>query len=227
MKNTITLLLASVMLSGCSFMYSRGSAPYVPPSIASFKDPEFTGRAFKHLAVLADTGDLGWRHNLEGAMVRALRSRDLDAVESHTVIPPTRSWTEAQQRQALAGKGVDAYLRLVVDTLWIETREVPVTTSTTTTRELTRKPPMTGYDSAQYEVANEVVTTKSEGGYTVQTVRMRYRIQLVDVASGRNAWMALDRLDGDPSSRVAGFCEEIAAQLVRDAMVVRLVTATG
>jgi hypothetical protein len=224
--STVLLLAATALLAGCG-MYSGGSIIYQPSAITSFKDPEFTGRTFRHLAVLADTNDLGWRHALEAAMVRSLRSRSLSAVESHTVIPPTRSWTEGQQREALAGKGVDAYLRLVVDTISVVETEVPLTTSTTTSRELKRKPPMTGYDSAQYEVENETVTTKSEGGYTVRTVTMRYRIALVDVVSGRTAWMALDRIDGDAQRRLGSFCEEIAAQLVRDAMVTRLEATTG
>src|ERR1051325_6729324 len=109
------LLITSLMLAGCG-MYSGGSFLYQPRAITSFTDPEFSGRPFKRLAVLADTSDLGWRHDLEDALVRSLRSRDLGAVESHTVIPPTRGWTEAQRREALAGKGLDAYLRLVVDT---------------------------------------------------------------------------------------------------------------
>jgi hypothetical protein len=225
MKIVATLLLL-IPLAGCG-LYSGGSYLYQPTSITSFKDPEFTGRTFRHLAVLADTSDLRWRHDLEAQMARSLRSRSLDAVESNIVIPPTRTWTEAQQRQALAGKGVDAYLRLVVDTVSIEENLVPVTTSTTTTRELKKKPPMTGYDSAQYEVVNETVTTKSDGGYTVRKVTVSYRIALVDVASGHTAWMALNGIAGDPAGRLTEFCEEIAAQLVRDAMVARLEATTG
>jgi hypothetical protein len=223
---TIATLLLLLPLAGCA-MYSGGTFRYQPTSITSFRDPEFSGRAFGSLAVLADTADLTWRHNLEQSLVRSLHSRNLNAVESYTVIPPTRSWSPAQQQQALAGKGVDAYLRLVVDTVSVEEKLVPVTTSTTTTRELKKKPPLTGYDSVQYDVQNETVTTTSEGGYTVRTVRMRYRILLVDVATGHTAWIGLNGIDGDANARLASFCEEIAAQLVRDSIVAPSATTTG
>lgn len=223
---TLLLALAPIMLGGCAFL-KMPVGSYEPAKITSFKDPDFSSASFRRIAVIVDTTELAWRRDLEDAMSRSLRSRHVDGIASYIVIPPTRHWDETQQRQALAGKGLDAYLRLIVDSVTVEEKVVPLTTSTTTTRERKKKPPLTGYDSSDYEVVSETVTTKSEGGETLRTVRMRYRAVLVEVASGRTAWIGLNGMSGDARARIGSFCDEIAAQLVRDSIVWRSVPTSG
>ncbi|MBS1910769.1 MAG: hypothetical protein JST22_02165 [Bacteroidetes bacterium] len=212
----LALLFAPIMI-GCGYTQDvvRPPAP-----ITSFKDPDFAGTAFRQVAVFVDTADLEWRHTLESQMVVAMRNRGMNAIESFRITPPTRSWTEADVRAALARNGVDAYLRFTVASLTVNQKVTPVTSTTTVTHEKKERADRKDVkDSVQQETT--MTTMRQAGGDTVTTYHMGYRVTLVETAGSRVAWLATNSIDCDPADRVGSFCDEIAWQMSRDSLLVR------
>jgi hypothetical protein len=199
----VTALLLCFAAAGCAYRQFDGI-----PAITSFKDPAYAGAEFKRIAIIADLSDLEWRKRLESRMTESFKEWGIMAVESNMLIPPTRQWSPEERLNVLAKNGVDGYLSVTVDTTDVTETYIPATYTTTTTRE---KP-----DKGKSE---ETAVTKQQGGYTVTKASTRYRLTLVDRATGRTAWIALNDLGSSPSSRLRPFCEEIAAQLERDGLV--------
>lgn len=220
------IILQAILAAGCFTGY------YVPlpkpPAITAFKDPAFATVTYARLAVIVDTSDLVWRRDLELKLAESLRREGFQSVEGFKVLAPTRTWSESEKVEALALNGVDGYLRLIVGEAVVEETQVPLTTKTTTTRETTVKRKNGGEsDSTKREVESESVTTETSGGYTVKKTRAEYRISLVDVRSGRVAWIGLNSIEGDPDDRIVSFSREIVGQLERDSLLRRVVVSTG
>jgi hypothetical protein len=210
MMNTrsATLLLLSLILAGCSYRdYGR------VPVITSFKDPAYAKATFKRIAIVADVRDLEWRRRLESQMVTTFGDWGISAVESYTIIPPTRVWSTQERGQAFASNGVDGYLSLGLDTTDMPERVVPLRSTTTTTRV---KPP---HEKGAGERETERSVTELRGGYSVRETTTRYMISLNDRRQGATAWIALNDMGGDRLARLVPFCEEVAVQLTRDGLV--------
>ena len=113
----------------------------------------------------------------------------------------------------MASNGVDGYLVVALDTSDMPETFVPVSATTTTTRV---KPP-----SARGEARRETETsvTREHGGYTMRRSTTRYRMTLNDGRSDATAWIALDDMGSEVSTRLEPFCEEVAVQLTRDGLV--------
>jgi hypothetical protein len=216
----VTLLTSviAVAFTGC-ITWPTGS-PYVPATITSFVDPAFRGHIFRRIAVIADTSDLEWRLKLEKQLAGANREKGVNGIEGATIISPTRQWSDAARHDALVANGIDAYLALEIVESGEWTKYIPATTATTVSRERKAKEKQTGKDTVDYEEVSVTTTTKQEGGYTERTPWTRYRIRLIDVATGQVAWMAMNAINGNPTDRLWSFCQEVAAQLQRDGLVV-------
>lgn len=205
--------LSLILIAGCAMTRPAGK-------LTAFKDPAYTSTSYRRILVHVDTVSLQWRHDLETQIVKELRQRDVDAVESYKIEPPTRQWPEDTRAARLAENGFDAYLRLAVDAVEVQERVVPVTTTRTVEREKTekKKPATDTSASSERETKQEVVTTKTEGGHIERRSRVRYSIKLIDVRSGATAWIALNDINGDPAARMKSFSAEIADQLLHDSV---------
>ncbi len=213
------ILLLAVVLAGCGIGTGVVREEKLPEPITAFKDPDFATVRFRRVAVLVDTADLQWRATLERAIVAETRGRRMDAIPSTGVLFPTRVLTEAERRDVLAKSGVDAYLRLTVENVVVNERQVPLTSTTTTKRE--RNPANGAPDSTGKSAETETVTQTTQGGYTEKTVIVRYGVSLIDVASGRTTWMAVHTLADFTESGAARFGSQLSGQFVRDSVLVR------
>jgi hypothetical protein len=220
----VTLLtsIIAVTFTGCfSWSTGGGGGPYVPATITSFVDPAYRGHIFHRIAVIADTSDLEWRLKLEKQLAGAYREKGVNGIEGATIISPTRQWNDAARHDALLASGVDGYLDVEIIESGEWTKYIPATTATTVSRERKAKEKQTGKDkdTVEYEEVSVTTTTKQDGGYTERTPWTRYRIRLIDVATGDVAWMAMNAINGNPGDRLWAFCQEVAAQLQRDGLV--------
>ena len=125
---TAILSFFPLILAGCSYRdYDR------VPVLTSFKDPAYARTTFRRIAIVADVRDLELRHRFESAMAATFGRWGIAAVESYRIIPPTRSWSPQERRQAMASNGVDGYLVVALDTSDMPETFVPVSATTTTT----------------------------------------------------------------------------------------------
>lgn len=207
------LALSLILITGCAM--TRPAGP-----LTAFKDPAYTSASYRRIVVHVDTTNLQWRYDLETQIVKELRQREVDAVESYKIEPPTRQWPENTRIARLAENGFDGYLRLVVDAVEVQEHVVPITTTTTVEREKQekKKPATDTSASSERQRYEEVVTTKTQGGQMERRARVRFNIKLLDIGSGATAWIALNDIDGDPSARMKSFSAEIADQLLHDSL---------
>jgi hypothetical protein len=215
--STFPTLIAALLFAGCAAYQSR--SPYYAAPLTSFTDPAFKATVFRRIAVTADTSSLEWRLNLETRLAETLIEFGTRSVRGSTLFPPTRQWSDGARRAVLLADSVDAYLTLAITESGAQTKYIPAVTSTTVTQERKAKGKTSGSDTSNYEELNVTTTTKQDGGYTESTPLTRYTIKLIDVATGQIAWLATNRIDGDPDSRLWSFCQEIVAQLQRDRLV--------
>jgi hypothetical protein len=213
LRTTLLLLLglaAGALLPGCH-----------PPAtgVTAFTDPEFSGHHFKRILVLADTTDLQRRAAIEQAMIRELRGRAAWAVESFSYFPPTRSFQMSALLDTMRLYNIDGYLVIGPEGTGVYVEHVPQTTTTTVKKEGEEKEVQHGEETKKVWVpTEEKVTTTVEGGYTSATNWTRYRASLVDLASGKTAWVGVGVLYGDGASGAGSFGERLARQLVRDGL---------
>ncbi len=221
---TLLLILSSCLsvgIVGCSVFGS--SSNYM----TSFPDPAFVGKRFTFLAVHYDSPNLSYRKAVESELVEELRERKVSAVESSTIIPPTRTWDSAGIRNALLAKGIDGYIRIVEVESWVEHRYIPEKQTTQVKREAeAKKVPDTKRkygeskrDSVTRVTETETTTTTTSGGYTQEITWWRFNVELVDLASGNIAWLGSKNICGSVSYEAEDFSEKIAAQLREDGMV--------
>jgi hypothetical protein len=212
-----TLIVLAVLLAGCAAY--KSAPPYNAEPLTAFTDPAFKWTVFRRIAVVADTSNLEWRLKLESRLAETLTEYGTRSVRGSTLFPPTRQWSDAARRAALLADSVDGFLTLTITESSARTKYIPAVTSTTVTQERKAKEKTNGRDTSNYEEVNVITTTRQDGGYTENTPLTRYTIKLIDVATGQTAWMATNRIDGDPDDRLWSFCQEIVAQLQRDGLV--------
>lgn len=208
------------LITGCGIMGS--STNYM----ASFPDPAFIGIRYTSVAVHFDNPNLFYRKAVESKLVEELRERKNSAVESSMIIPPTRSWDSASIYGALAAAGIEGYIRIVETDSWIVHTYVPEKQETKVKREGTeKKVPQKKrrgeekQDSVIRTVETETVTTTTTGGYTRETTWHAFRIELVDVATGKIAWLGTKNIEGSVSYKAQDFGEKIAGQLHVDGLM--------
>lgn len=218
------LLLCSCLtvgVIGCSTFGSSGNY------MTSFPDPAFVGKRFTFIAVHYDSPNLSYRKAVESELVDELRERKVSAVESSTIIPPTRTWDSSGIRNALLAKGIDGYIRIVEVERWTEHRYIPEKQTTQVKREAeAKKVPDTKRkygeskrDSVTRVTETETTTTTTSGGYTQEITWWRFNVELVDLASGKVAWLGSKSICGSVSYEAENFSEKVAEQLREDGMV--------
>lgn len=186
--------------------------------LTSFRDPAYRDSIYRRVAVFAEEKDLQWRYDLESQLAEALRGRKVDARASHAILIPTRTWNDSDRTVILAGNGFDAYLHLAVNTVDTWESTIPGYSSTEVEKKTTNEG-KGAQDEKTTSVYTETVKTEVKDSYTVKNTRLRYVIRLVDMAGGETAWMGLHSISEESRYELPRFCEEIAAQLLRDTML--------
>lgn len=167
--------LATLAIVGAS-LWALGGCTYT--QLQGYQDPAFADHTFHKIAVWFPTQDLGERQSVEDAVAQSLTKQGVDAVPSEMVIPPTRTYTDAQVLATLEQNGYDGVIRLDLSKVDYETDYVPSTSTTTADVH------------HQGDDTTVTKTTTQDGGYTESSVSdLKFTVRLEDVASGKTAWL--------------------------------------
>ena len=166
-----SILLSVILFHACAL-----------PKPVSFSDPDFIGRKYYKICVLADIGDIMERTAMEDDICRSIRfcSR-CEVVQCYKVMPPTREWNDSVFDAQLANYKFDAVLKLSVTDRGVDEVQVPAsskTSTTETTKEVKGK-----------EVVKVSTDTEHTDGYTKNIAWTKYILELYDVKTDRKVWM--------------------------------------
>ena len=198
--------------------------------MTSFPDPDFLESDYDTLVIHFDSPSLYERKHVESFLVNRLRRKKGKAIvayESSSLIPPTRTWDSASSYSTFLKAGIDGYIHIVeverkIDSTWVPIKEV---TKTTREEEQQRQ---THEDQRQEEVKRdtllttvevETTTRSTHGGYWEESIRRDFRVQLIDIPSGRIAWLGVSWFSGEIDDGGELLSKRISAQLERDGFV--------
>jgi hypothetical protein len=214
MRQRIIPFLACILLASCS-----------PPSqyLPSYVDPDFATVSFRTIAALSDTLDLEWRKAFERTMREEMTDVGAVCHEASAFLPPTRSYTEEQIRDALRGRGIDAWLTINTAKMEITEQIVPEERRTVKEKEpiverVRYKDRGRWMEKDSVTGQREVITTKTEPAHTVRRIRTQFHVALLDVISGRVAWIG-DYWAETDRGYMSSMCGAIAGQLLKDGIV--------
>lgn len=183
----------------------------------AFKDPAFSGRSFSNPAVYANTADLQWRHDLEKTLVAEMDKHGIPAKATFELIPPTRSLSPEERMQVLLEHGIDALVVIEFGESGVEHEYMPLTGTTTETSGTVSTYGNTGtYQGTSY--------TTVHGGYDISKPWAKMSTHVLDVASGRKAWVASSYTGGNAFASFEdirnSYCKKILEQMLVDRVVV-------
>jgi hypothetical protein len=172
--------------------------------VTSFKDQERSaGKTYTMIAVLAPISDLKTRPAIEKAFVFRLNQKGVSATSSIAIIPPTRSPSKEEIEAKLSEGGYDALLFV---RLTESSREYISTPGSATT--------LWGKSGA--------VTTYS-GSNMISKPRVKFNIQLLDVASHQNVWISSTFTTGNvwagPETLTQSLAEKTVKTLAADGSI--------
>lgn len=191
--------------------------------LPSYTDPDFVNVSFRSVAALADTNDFSWRQAFERGVVEELQDQDAVCYEGSALLPPTRTWDGERIREVLSGRGIDAWL--TVCTVQTQSHEEIIPEQRVTNKE--KKPVV---ERVRYREngrwvekdsvtgMREEITTRTDPAHAVQRVRKLFHITLIDVITGRTAWVG-DYWTAIEAGYLPAMCKSIARQLVLDGIV--------
>jgi hypothetical protein len=211
---TLCLAIAATLLLGAC------ASTRTTPVITAFTDPDFTGHRYRRLVVAADVSDLAGRSSIETALVEELLEHGIAAERSLAIFPPTRQWSEQQRVEELQRRGIDGLLKVTLVKTWTTQDHIPQTSTTKVTRETKEKEkPRTGEEGKETKgTEEETITTTTQGGYDVTYDWSRHQAELIDIASGRVAWVGVGEAESGHYN-VSRFRDNIVEQLVFDKLL--------
>ena len=214
MKRLYVPLAMSLLLFSCSSNRQW---------LSSYLDPDFVNVAFRSVAVRADTSDLAWRQGFERSVIDVLKDEGAVGYEWSALFPPTRNWSDEQVHANLQQRNIDAYLTVcAVNTVIVEeviperrvtTREEKPIVERVRYREngkWVEKDSVTGY--------RELITTTTDPSRVVVHVRKQFHLALIDVLSGKTAWIG-DYWADIGTQFLRAMCAGIAKQMMQDGIV--------
>jgi hypothetical protein len=174
--------------------------------LTSFKDPDYGQKEFKRILVIAATGDLEKKFNLETSMVEALTSAGIYAVEGHKLFPPTRDFTDEEKTDINLKNNIDAHLVINVKGLGDKEEYVPIWGANTVTDGATSQ-------------------TNYHGGYNTEKPWGEFETVLYDAANGKKAWIATSLTEGkeldNQSTVISSFCGKVVDKLFKDKLITK------
>src|ERR1039458_2193259 len=119
-----TLWRGAGMLKFCSVLIvavGLGLSGCVKTSMQGYADRDLPSRTIQHLAVyVAAPGPLA--SSMQSSVAEEARKRGVMAEDALTILPPTRTYTDAEIRKALAERGVDGVLLITVADSGVQTQ---------------------------------------------------------------------------------------------------------
>jgi hypothetical protein len=202
-------IVAALLVTSCASTHST-----------SFQDPDFRGKPFRRLVVLSGPAPLTQRASIETRMVYVLRKYEIYAVGGLQVFPPTRTLSPEEMARTLQEGGFDGVLIVSETNSGVQQTYVPPSgpSTSTTTGTITSN----GYGAASY---SGTTTTYTPQGHTVNRPWADFDARLVDVASGKTAWIANSRTGGNGYATfetvLGSYCESTADDLVSQGVVAK------
>ena len=137
--------------------------------VVSFTDPDAGGKLYNRIAVVANVEDLSDRLAIETKMVKTLLDKDVNAVSSLSLHPPTREFTIEQENEVFKNNKVEALAVIqIADAGFLVTSE-----------------PM----SVHTETNEDGTGTTVSGGGTKHKAFGQLRISLIDIESDKIMWI--------------------------------------
>ena len=137
--------------------------------VVSFSDPDAVNKLYTKIAVIGDTDDLSDRLLVEDKMVETLRDYGVKAVSSLSLLPPTRSFTIAEEDSILIKNNIQALTVIQIADAGFYVTSEPISIHTNSDKD-----------------GNQ---TTISGGGTEQKAYGKLRISLIDVETGQNMWI--------------------------------------
>ena len=165
--------------------------------IHSFVDPDFREHSYRKLVVRVDVDQLDQRDAAETVFAKILAKQGVQCLRTLDLLPPTRESSDEQFKQAVAQSAADGVLTVRVTEQYEDEVYVPPSSTTYTTGTAWgntyyrrgRGPAYGTFDSTTY--------TTTSGGYTTTQPRVRHKVQLWDVQTGKVAWIGGAFTEGD------------------------------
>ncbi len=178
-RNAILLAITLGLLASCASTH-----------ITAFKDPDFVGKSFHRILVIAPFSDLEYRDTAEKAFIFWFSEFSVDAISSIRIMPPTRDYSNEEFNNVLSKNKIEAVLVITLTDAFTSEAYVPGSSRTDAKATL-----MGNY--IQYSSQ-----TRQSPGYFISKPRVKFELRLFDVASGKTAWIASSFTKGNA---LAGF----------------------
>jgi hypothetical protein len=179
-KKKILIVSATIgLLAGCASTH-----------ITAFKDPDFVGRSFHRILVVAPFSDMEYRDTAEKNFVFWLSQFSIEAISSIQKMPPTRNYSDEDYNKILLKNNIEAVLVITLTDAFTSETYVPGSSRTDANATL-----MGNY--IQYSSQ-----TSQSPGYFISKPRVKFELRLFDVATGKTAWIASSFTKGNA---LAGF----------------------
>jgi hypothetical protein len=186
-----SVVTALVSLSACA-----------TTKVTSVRDPE-AAAAYDNILIFAPLRDLDLRSRLENAFVSRLRDCGVRALPAVSVLPPTREYNGAEVGEILRKEGVDAVL--LVRLLGASTEQTYIPPVWITSGSASVNSGLATFSSQTYQV----------GGFSLPSPRLRYELRLVDVATGKTAWLGTSLTRGDAFTDTSVLFASLATEAIQ------------
>lgn len=180
----VIIFIVALNLTGCA-----------STTLTSYTDPAFANKQYKSFIVDYGTSDLDRKIFVEKEVVRLLKEKGIAAYTGLMLFPPTRKFTEKEAAKLIMNTGAEGYITITLTNAYTTSSYVPPTYTTTQNY-------YGGY------------TTSSSGGYSVTKPRESFKVELIDIASGKKAYQATGKTRGTAHSNAEGMSKILALGLV-------------
>lgn len=180
------IFIMCLILTGCA-----GS------KMTSFKDPNYSNSNFQYLIVEAYTTDFSWRKKIESKLVKKLNKKGIKTIESFTIFPPTKKFTNKEKVRLLHDKfSMNSstsrrygWLRIFIG--------------------------KSGTEKGLYITSSIVTPTKKPWS--------NFSIDLIDLRNGDTAWVAQSFTIGNAFANfdnvIGSFCSKTVKMLLNDGLI--------
>jgi len=163
MKKIFFILFISLFVSGCVATYIRSSS-----------NPDFYGKRYGHILVLANLSDIESQQTVENSVAESLTDVGLAATPSYRIFFQGNSYTPEQRAETIRQYGFDSVLTIQFTDSYETQTYVPSTTTT-----------YGSYDSSGF-----VAKSYQTGGYYLSKPNFVIRSKLQDANTFGTVWVS-------------------------------------
>lgn len=175
--------------------------------VSSFRDPAFIGKRFQRILVIAPFGDMDSRTKTEQAFSVRLAKYEVEVIPSMGVLMPTRTYTDDELFKLLNENNIDGVLHVELTDAYTKQTYMPRSSYTH------------GQASLSANTVTYSGTTQHYGGYYISKPRVKFKMRLYDVSTGKTAWVATSLTRGNAFanfSTLIGSLADTAAEKLQE-----------